>query len=222
MEPRTLTLGMDASWTGWGWCLGDQHGPMQVGHLALGAPRRRDRATKRDPTPDLRSTHRLQRLHRYLHGPLAWVLADAQVLRAPTDPLVRVVIEVPPLGYKMGKASAYVGVGRLVGSIELWACRPSLATPWVQEPGEWRAHWRIPPSRKGRGSAELKADAIALVGKLYGDHWLAPFRATDAGGPRGDVAEAILLTVRASADPSDAPNTPEAWPDCPDGVHYMP
>ena len=222
MDLRVITLGNDASWGGWGWCLADQHGPLQVGHVALGPPRRRARATRRNPDPQLRSTHRTARMGLYLDGPLAWALADGQVLRAPTDPLVRVVVEVPPLGFKKGKASAYVGVGRLVGAIENWGSRPALATPWVQEPGDWRAWWGIPPSRKGRGSAELKADAIELVTRRWGANWLEPFRRTTKGGPRGDVAEAILLAVGSSLHPDQAPASPEQWPEAPAGLHYMP
>lgn len=222
MDPRTLTLGMDASWGGWGWCLADQDGPLQVGHLALGPPRRRAKKTERNPDPPLLSTHRLQRFKLYLHRHLDMVLADAQLMRAPTDPLVRVVVEVPPLGYKAGQASAYVGVGRIVGAIELWGCRRSLATPWVQEPGDWRAWWNIAPSRRGRGSVEMKADAIDMVGRLYGARWLEGFRRTKKGGPCGDVAEAVLLSVGSSRYPGGAPETPEHWPAAPDGLRYAP
>lgn len=221
-QPRTLVLGNDASWGGWGWCLADQHGPLQVGHLALGPPRRRASKTKANPYPKLLATHRLQRFKQYLHGPLALVLADAQLLRRPSDPLVRVVVEVPPLGFKSGKASAYVAVGRMVGAIEVWGCRPSLATPWVQEPGEWRGYWRIPPSGRGRGSAQLKADAITLATSLWGRKWLEPFNRTAKGGPRGDVAEAMLLTVRSCRDQTGAPETPTTWPGVPAGLEFGP
>ena len=222
MTPQVLTIGNDASWGGWGTCLANQHGPLQVGHVTLGPPRRRASKTKANPKPPLLSTHRTARLRGYLDGPLAWLLADAQLLRAPIDPLVRVVVEVPPLGFKRGKASAYVGVGRLVGAIEAWGCRPSLAYPWVQEPGDWRQWWQIPPTRKGRGSAELKADAIDLVIKLWGGHWLQPYRRTAKGGPCGDVAEAILLAVGSSQHPHEAPATPEDWPAAPPGTWRHP
>lgn len=236
-DPRVLTLGMDASWTGWGWCLADQHGPVQAGHVALGPPQRRPSATKGNPDPQLQSTHRTARLRAYLDGPLAWVLADGQLLRGPTDPLVRVVVEIPPVAFKAGKASAYVGVGRLVGAIELWGCRPSLAYPWVQEPGAWRSWWGIAPTRKGRDGEACKADAITQVAARWGRRWVDPFPLggsyTPSGaprgvklrkaGPRGDVAEAILLAVGSSRHPHEAPAGPrDSWPEAPTGLVVAP
>lgn len=213
-----LTLGQDASWTGWGICLANQDGPIRVGHLALGPPNRRPRRTQHNPDPQLQPTHRPQRLRAFLDGPLEHLLCEAQLLRGPGDPLVRVAIEVPPLGFRRGQPSAYVGVGRLVGALELWATRSYLLAPWVLEPGPWRAWWGIAPTRKGRGSAELKADAIRLVERTWGPAILQAYRRTAKGGPRGDVAEAILIAVGASRHPEQAPPSPLEWPDVPEAV----
>lgn len=210
---RVLTLGCDASWGGWGLCGADQDGPLQTAHVALGPPRKRARPSKRNPNPEQVSTYRLQRLVQLLQGPVAYMLTDLELLRRPTDPPVRVVIEVPPVAFKGGKASAYVQVGRLVGSLELWACRRHTATPWVLEPGEWRPWWGIRPTCRGRGRDKLKAEAIWHVGRHWSPDWLEPYR--DSGktrGPRGDVAEAILQAVGAARHPGLAPATPADWP----------
>lgn len=230
MDVRVITLGHDASWTGWGWCLADQHGPLQAGHLALGPPNRRHK-TKANPNPPLLPTHRLARARAYMHGPLEHVLAEGQLMRRPTDPRVRVVVERPPLKYSSGKASAYVGVARLVGMIEAWGCRPTLGYPWGIEPGPWRKWWGIGGSRKGRDSEHIKADAIEIVERLWGEKWLAPFpragRVKDSkrrkAGVKGDVAEAILLSVGSSRHADEAPAAPRGdWPGAPPDRRYTP
>lgn len=228
--PRVVVLAFDASWTGTGWCLGDQDGPILTGHLALGPAQRRPK--KGAP---MRPTHRTARLREWLYGPMAWVLADAQLLRSPTDPLVRVAVEIPPIAFKGGKASAYVGVGRLVGAIELWGTRPTLSYPWVQEPGDWRAWWGIRPSGRRRDSEVLKAEAMHQVRTRWGARWLDGYRqggvrkrpGAPAGytgdrkaGPRGDVAEAILLAVGSARHADQAPGNPREWPAAPSGVVY--
>lgn len=233
-QPRVVTLGFDASWTGTGWCLADQHGPIQCGHVGFGPPRKRARKSARNPNPPLLPTHRTAKLRAWLNGPMAWVLADAQLLRLPTDPLVRIAVEIPPVAFKAGKASAYIGVGRLVGAIELWATRPTLSYPWVQEPGDWRRWWSIAPSRRGRDSETLKSEAIHQVRARWGAEWLDGYRMggtyrrkgapvgcrSQKAGPRGDVAEAILLAVGSAQHADQAPGNPERWPEAPTGISY--
>lgn len=227
--PRVVVLAFDASWTGTGWCLADQHGPLRCGHLALGPARRR--TSKSHPW---RRTYREAKLREWLAGPMAHVLADAMLDRQPQDPLVRVAVEVPPVAFKGGQATAYVAVGRLVGALELWGTRSSLGVPWVQEPGDWRAWWGIAPTGRRRDGETLKAEAIHQVRARWGREWLEPYdegpryrrKGAPAGcysrkaGPRGDVAEAILLGVGSAQHHDEAPAYPATWPSAPAGTTY--
>ncbi len=219
---RRLTIGNDASWAGWGHCLADQNGPLQVGHLALGPPNKRANKTKRNPNPQLLPTHRTARLDAYLRGPMSWLLSDAKLMRRPGDPPVRVAVEIPPLGFKKGQPSAYLQLGRIIGPIETWGCRPDLLYPWAMEPEAWRFWWGIAKSGRGRGSPEIKADAIAVVERNWGASWLAKFNRTKIGGPMADVAEAILIAVGCSKNPQHAPQGPQSWPETPEGTWFTP
>ncbi len=221
MTATVIVVGMDAAWGGWGWCLADQDGPRQAGHVVMGPPSRKKR-----------STHRTARLAAYLAGPIAHALADGGLARASASPRLRVAIELPPSQYATGRQSAALGLGRLVGALELWATRPSLAYPWMLEPTEWRAWWDIAPTRRGRNGDDLKREAIFQVPARFGSQWVDPFPLgpkkkrkgaparmpkTDTPGPRGDVAEAILIAVGAALYNDDAPAGPTSWPSAPAG-----
>ncbi len=215
MSLRILTLGNDASFGGWGTCLADQDGPIRVGHVKLGPP------TKAAPMAMQRqgihrlSAGRTRRLRAYLDGPMSHLLSDAVLMRLPTDPPVRVAVEIPPIKFKGGRASAYLGVARVAGPIEVWGARPHLAYPWAMEPEVWRFWWGIAKSGRGRDSAVLKADAIRVVERNFGREWLAPFKRTKKGGPMADVAESILIAVGCSRNQEHAPSEPEGWPAAP-------
>ena len=231
--PRVITLGHDASWSGWGSCLADQDGPLQVSHLAIGPAQKRAGKTKANLNPQMVFQHRMCKLTAYLDGPLEWMLRDGMLLRGPLDPLVRVAVEVPPVGFKAGQPTAYVAVGRIVGSIEKHCCRPTLSYPWIQPPGEWRKWWGISPTRKGRNGEDLKHEAIAIVENTWGSEWLDNYKLGGQykrkghterhrkAGAKGDVAEAILIAVGSSRNAGQAPPNPREWPS-PQGTLYIP
>ena len=163
-----VVLGNDAAWGGWAWCLATPDGPVEVGHVAL---------TGRWRLADLRA---------YLDDELARALTEGELLLGPADPPVRVVVERPPELYRHGNQSAALGVGRLVGALQLWGLQPGrLAYPDEVEPEEWRSRWGIRPAGKNRTREVLKNEAMLKVRATYGNRWLDPF---PLGAPRTEAA----------------------------------
>jgi len=182
---RSLVLANDSSWTGWGWALCSNAGPIAVGHVQGLGGRAWRWAALRDE---------LERLD--------LELTEAQALLGPGDPLPRVVVERAPKVYRGrgNQAATGQGIGQLGGAILLWGTRPGrLAYPWELEPGDWRPWWLEARGRRPKGREAWKAWAVRLVETLgWGDH-LAPWPWTgDDGGARADVAEAVLLGVGAA------------------------
>lgn len=198
-----VILGHDAGWGGWGWCLATERGPWAVGHQAIGG-----RAWR---WSDFRLA--LQELDQ--------VLAEAQARPELGGP-VRVAVEIAPAVYsgrgrgrRGNQAATGQGMGQIQGGILLWATRPGVMLyPWEIEVAEWRAWWGI---RGWKDRAAYKSAAIKLVGQLGWGARLEPFAdpgPEDDHGARGDVAEAILLTVGAARHPDGAPVGPvrdPAW-----------
>ena len=200
--PRAAVLGHDSSWGGWGWCLGTDLGPVAVGHLVL-----KGRSWRWDA---LRQTLEALELE----------LVEASAMLPPGAPPPRVVVEVAPPVYKgasRGKrkagnqAATGMGIGLLAGPLLLWGTRPGrLAYPWDVEPGDWRVWWLRAGERRPKGRAQWKAWAIQTVQLLGWGHHLEPFHYDpDDGGPRGDVAEAILITVGAARNHRSGPRGPD-------------
>lgn len=194
----TLILGNDAGWAGWGWCLGNEIGPITVGHHALGG--------------------RAWRWSSILGalGELDQAL-EAAAHRPDARGQVRVAVEVAPAVYRGrgNQASIGQGMGQIQGAILHWGTRPGVMLyPWEIGVAEWRAWWGI---RACGGRSAYKLAAIRTVIQLGWRARLEPF--ADPGpdqdfGPRGDVAEAILMTVGAARHPNAAPVGPvrdPAW-----------
>lgn len=216
-----VVLGMDAAWGGLGWCLATEQGPVSAGHVVLRG-----------------AAYRWPALLRWLDTTIRPEITDGELLRGPADAPLRLVIEEPPVVYSgasrgprapaggdlldrmadaaqqaRGEARAAgnqsatcYGLGRLAGALEFWwAANPALAYPWLVDPAHWRKWWKL----GGRGRVERKQAAVDLVttlrwGRLLGDHkWNSA-----SGGPRADVAEAILLAVGAARNASEAPAGP--------------
>lgn len=199
----SLILGNDAGWGGWGWCLATEEGPWAVGHQVL-----RGRSWR---WSDFR-----QELAK-LDDVIAQAKLDQPVqLGGP----VRVVVEVAPVVYsgrgrasRGNQAATGQGMGQIQGGILLWGTRPGVMLyPWEVEVSDWRAFWQI----KGwKDRAAYKAAAIWAVRSLGWGARLEPFAdpgPKDDHGARGDVAEAILLSVYAARNPGAAPVGPSRDP----------
>lgn len=202
-------VALDAAWGGMGYCVATEQGPVYSGHVTLSG-----------------FTWKLAALDRWLEDVLAPMAIEAELLRGPGDPKARLVIEQPPLVYAgkdrgfgkkradgepaqrgmAGNQSAICfGMGRLAGAIELWWYRRGLGYPWLVPPGAWRTWAKV--GGKGRNDRKRRAvEKVVLLG--WGEH-LRPHRwKDDGGGPRGDVAEAILLGVGAAQHAKEAPEGP--------------
>jgi hypothetical protein len=197
-----VILGHDAGWGGWGWCLGTERGPWAVGHQAIGG-----RAWR---WSDFRQAL----------GELDELLAAAPRERPELGGPVRVAVETAPAVYRGAgrgrggnQAATGQGMGQIQGGILLWGTRPgSMLYPWEIEVAEWRAWWGI---RGLKDRARYKLAAIKLVGQLGWGARLEDYPdpgPEDDHGPRGDVAEAILLTVGAARHPEAAPKGPQRDP----------
>lgn len=199
-----LVLGMDAAWTGTGWCLASNHGPISAGHVALGA-----------------RSWRWPALIAFLEGTILDQVADGQLLQAPSDPPIRLVIEMPPAVYsgterwtKPGavkkaagnQALTGYGLGTLSGALQLWWClQPGLGYPWLVQPMVWRKWMGV----GGTGRALRKAAAIeGCKIRGWGKHLEGHRHNAKDGGPMGDVAESMLLAVGAARNILDAPAGP--------------
>lgn len=192
----SVTLAHDSSWSGWGWCLATDRGPVAAGHV----PRLGDRAWRWAGLVD-----ELERLDQEL--------TEAQALLGPADPLPRVVVERAPPVYRGrgNQAATGQGIGQLGGAILLWGTRPGrLAYPWELEPGDWRPWWLDRRARRPKGREAWKRWACDTVKVLGWGHHLAPWPwSGDDGGPRADVAEAILLGVGAARNHRQGPKGPD-------------
>lgn len=194
-----VILGHDASWTGWGYCLANETKPIEVGHVANLGNR----------------SWRWSDLRRQL-GELDALLTEAELLSGAELPRLAVEVIPPVYSGHGNQAATGQGLGQLTGPILLWGTRPGiLAYPWELEPRDWRSWWKIAGRRNPKGRAGWKAWAVELVGILGWRHHLEPFPATgDDLGPRGDVAEAILIAVGAARHVAEAPRGPvrdPAW-----------
>lgn len=207
--PTRLTSGFDAAWGGLGWALGTQHGPIAAGHLV----------------PDNKS-HRMPALLDFLRGEFEHLVVEAQLELGPDDPPHRAAIERLPWNYKRkgNQVRTVYGVSGIAHVIAGWACRPGWLHPWLVPPRDdrpkrlrgntlprpgWRQWWGI--TVKGR--AAKKRAAINLVHRLGWGHLLDQHADIDANGdgPRGDVAEGILIQVGSARHHKHAPATPVAW-----------
>lgn len=188
-----VVLANDASWSGWGWALADERGPIEVGHLKL--------SSRAWPAAALQDE--------LCRGRVAHVLADAQLCRAPGDALVRVVVERPPPRYAGGSQGRAAAISLIVGALMYWGTRPDqLAYPWLLEPRTWRTWWNI---GTGRGWDRLTQKKAAIRQVEVGG-WGRHLKGLDGvDGPLGDVAESILLGVGAARRPMEAPRGPATW-----------
>jgi len=199
-----LVLALDAAWGGTGWCLASNHAPIRTGHVALGA-----------------RAWRWPALIAFLESTILDEVADAQLLQAPGDLPLRLVIEMPPAAYsgterwaKPGavkkpagnQALTGYGLGTLSGALQLWWCmQPGLGYPWLVQPMVWRRWMGV----GGTGRSARKAAAIESCQFRGWGRFLEGHRnnAKD-GGAMGDVAESMLLAVGAARNILDAPVGP--------------
>ena len=194
----SVTIGMDAGWGGLGWCLATAQGPIAAGHVVLDG------------------TWQMARLASWLDGELGALLPEAELLRAPGDPPIRIVFEKPPMAFRGGagrgggpagnQMAVGYGMGRLAGAIELWTVLRGLAYPWPVETAVWRGWWSI----GGRGRAEKKRLAVDCVNKLGWSRFLLghTWKGADGDGSIGDVAEGTLIAVGAARNIHQAPKGP--------------
>lgn len=180
-------IGIDAAWGGMGWCLATEQGPVAVGHVKLGDRKRRYRA-----------------LHTYLLDAIEPQIRAGFAL----GNTVELVLEEPPTVYRGAsrgdgqagnQAATGFGMGRLVGAIEFWwSTAAVLGYPVTVTPTTWRRWWKL----GGRGREERKQRAVEVVtANGWGDR-LTPYPwRPKTGGPRGDVAESILIAVGAARRP---------------------
>jgi hypothetical protein len=196
-----LIVGIDGGWKGTGWAIANQAGPIEAGWIEL------DRSWRKALLRDF----------------LAALLSRAEHHQAQIPqpaPPPRLVVEKPPMVYsgRGNQAATGFGIGDLVGACELAGIRPGWAYPWTVPVGPtpapdnakkrqaWRQWWGI--AAKGRGS--FKQHAYLYVRATWPSA-IAPFNREPLDGPRGDVAEAILLAVGAAKHSADAPKGPRSW-----------
>jgi len=194
---QKLMIGIDPSWSGLGWCICNEAGPIVVGHAK-----------------NLSSSWKWDKLRvalADLDDEISAVIASGDYDKP------RVVIETAPPVYSRRKNQAVIGqaLGQINGSIALWATRPGVwEYPWTLTPKEWRAWWGI---RGGRGQTRkvLKNHAIRTARmldksvSLRNDLMLSKWQYSgDDGGALGDVAEAMLIGVGAARRFKLAPKGP--------------
>lgn len=199
-----LILGMDAAWGGLGWCLASERGPLSAGHIDLSG-----------------REWRWPALAAFLDSTISQELGDAELLRPLGSPPVRLVVEQPPVVYSGASRSRRPGSGKTAGNQSVvcyglgtlagalcmwWTCQGGLGYPWLVKPDVWRGWMAI----GGKGRAERKELAMESCqlrgwGGLLLPHHYDPKK---EGGPRADVAEAILLSVGAARNIADAPAGP--------------
>lgn len=169
-----VVLAADAAWGGLGWCLATEGGPLTAGHIVLKARARR-----------------VEALQGYLDA--LWLPLLEEQRKAGSEP--RIVIEAMPEVYRRGnQANVGYGLGRITGSIEMWAVIRGFAEPELMGVREWRSYWSIVGPREA-----AKARAIRLVeGLRWGAFLRRPNGAPLNDDARGDVAEAILLGMAAA------------------------
>ncbi len=211
---RDLCLGLDASWAGIGWTIGDEAGPLAAGHVAIGA-----------------------RVRRFdvLRDELLGTLEDALDVWRPTLPPGRrpfVAVERPPQSHPTGGRRTVYPIGLLVGGVLLWATDPrlDLGYPWEIPTADetsragnttrigWRPWFGLQKVRKARADVskadrerfvrmQRKTYAIQLVAASWPSifdqvfpGWTLASLCSDEDdgahgwdGPPGDVAESALI-----------------------------
>lgn len=178
-----LILANDTSWKGWGWCLASKNGPLQVGHFKT------------------KSTWKWSKLRINLQE------LDG-ILKNHSEHTIRVATEKPLFVYSRGnQAATGFGIGQLSGPVMLWGTRPGeLLYPWEISVDDWRGWWY---SGKNLKRDVWKLWAIRMVSTMGWARFLDDFDyEQDGGGPKGDVAEAILMGVGAAMRPKLAPKGP--------------
>lgn len=197
---RQWAIGIDAAWGGMGLCLATESGPIEMQHVVLG-----------------RRKYRFQALTEWCDAHIERMMLHVELNREIDDPPCVFAIEEPPMVYssknrgggKGNQAQVCYSLGMLSGALAMYWIRarlraelPLTTEPWLVNPAEWRAWWRI----RGRGRAELKAAAIRAV-QQHG--WSRHIQGLDYdpedGGPAGDAAEGILLAVGAARNAAKAP-----------------
>lgn len=211
-----VVLANDGSFGGWGIALCAEDGPRRVAHVRL-------------ETKSYRWAAYLDALEETVDP----FVGDAALLAADRGERPRLVVErVPDVmgggfakkrrpnpfgppeppgrdGNGVGAANPTLtsfGLGLFVGPLMLYGARPGWSYPWDVKPGEWRAWWRF---RGVKGRVAFKRAAVETVRLAGWGRFLEPFpeKGEDLG-PRGDVAEAILLGVGAARNERDAPTGP--------------
>lgn len=211
-----LTVGFDASWGGTGWCIATQDGPKEAGFIRT------------------QGDYRMLKMVEFLHQ-LDLKIAGYQVQLSPASPPPVCVIERLPWAYsRMGSQVRTVyGISGCAHVIAGHYARPDWGYPWLipprgdkkkptkknpipppTEPG-WRQWWGI----TGKGRHAKKRSAIRTVRRLHWGYLLdaLPLKGgqdvdVNGDGPRGDVAEGILIAVGAAKHRAQAPKMPRKWP----------
>lgn len=187
--PHVVSL--DPSWGGCGYALCNEGGPLESGWIKLG------------------TTWKWDTLAAFLAGPLSHLVVDAVLATRLGEPMPRVAVEIPAMIHRGSSHTTVRGVALATGPFLAWGVQPErLAYPWALEPRPWRAWWRI--TVRGRPAKKLAAVRI-VQGLGWGAHLAHHPTASDDQGPRGDVAEAILIGVGAARHHADGPRGPAKW-----------
>jgi hypothetical protein len=188
-EPYAV-LGFDPSWGGLGWAVKAPGRPLDFGVIDLSS-----RTWRWDALAAVLEDH------------------DRQL-----PPRVRVAIERAPQVYagRGNQAATAYALGQVSGGILQWATRPGRwAYPWELETKVWRGWWRIGGGGRKWDRAAYKRAAVfyalALLGDRRGELDALAFDPDTGEGPRGDAAEAILITEGADRHALEAPSGPAAW-----------
>jgi len=195
-----VVIGHDPSWGGYGYCLATRRGPVSVGWVSLKGQKDRLAAFldfERDTLGPLRAEADLLVAIDGGEG-------DEQPFEIAEDVLRK---HAPKYQGKGGnQAATGFALGEISALIRRGAYRPGWLAPWLVPIPTWRAWHRLKGAR-----LNVKVGAIQTVKYLgYGD-LLEPYpdhlhRKRPDTGPKGDVAEAILIAVGAAARPGLHPS----------------
>lgn len=189
-----VVIGHDSSWGGHGLCLATQAGPIAVEWVGLKGRKDRIAAFVEFETTGSLATMRAE-------ADLRSAIDGRDGLEMPFE----IVEGCPPVYRRGNQAETCYALGEVSALIRRGARRPGWLLPWLCPVMTWRAWYGLKGDR-----LKVKLGAIQLV-KYYG--WgalLEPYpdhlhRKRPDTGPKGDVAEAILLAVGAAKRPAFHP-----------------